>query len=140
MWTISLQYRRIQSAEPEDGNFVFRIWADFDFLIVALIRLRRVVKLAAKIPEINPEITKALGEFDSALPNLKTMRDVAEHIDDYAVDSGWKEDISRKMLEVSKIKGTELEWLNYKLDAREALKSSEKLFKVLKENVPSGKK
>jgi hypothetical protein len=59
---------------------VFRKWSDFDFLIVALIRFRRCVKLTAKIPEIHSEILAALKEFDTVLPHLKKMRDVAEHI------------------------------------------------------------
>jgi hypothetical protein len=62
------------------------------------------------------------------------MRDVAEHIDEYAVDKGKINNISRKQLEVSILDGTTLEWLDDKLDADEALKASERLFEVLKEN------
>ncbi len=61
LWTIRLQCRRLQSSEPEDNVFAFRVFADFDFLIVALIRLRRAVKLAANIPEFQEEILAALA-------------------------------------------------------------------------------
>jgi lysophospholipase L1-like esterase len=134
LWTISLQHRRIQSDEPEDENFIFRKCADFDLLIVALKRLRRAVKIATKVKTIKRELDNALNEFDNALPNLTKMRDVAEHIDEYAVDKGKINNISRKQLEVSILDGTTLEWLDDKLDADEALKASERLFEVLKEN------
>jgi hypothetical protein len=46
-WSVHLQYRRLESSDPEDAAFVLRRWADFDFMIVALIRLRRAAQLAA---------------------------------------------------------------------------------------------
>ena len=78
----------LHSIEPEDSAFVFRKWADFGFLIVALTRLRRAASLAANLPEAKSVLGKALKEFDASLPDLKRMRDVAEHIDDYAIDQG----------------------------------------------------
>ena len=133
LYSISLQHRRIKSVEPEDKNFVFREWADYDFLIVALTRFRRAVKIPTGVISIKQELEKAIEEFDKALPDLKTMRDLAEHIDDYAVDQGRNQKISRKMLEVSTLNDTELNWLGSKLDVDEALKASEKLYEVLKE-------
>jgi hypothetical protein len=135
LWTIELQCRRIRSSEPEDSVFVFRKWADFDFLIVALTRLRRAAKLAAHIPEIQPALSTALHEFDSALPHLKTLRDVAEHIDDYAVDSGRERSIRRQWLEVSSIsmEGPTLKWLRHQLNSEEALRAGQKLFRAIQE-------
>src|SRR5579859_2833960 len=37
-FTVSLQHRRLRTTEPEDQVFVFRWWADLQFLIVALRR------------------------------------------------------------------------------------------------------
>jgi hypothetical protein len=88
MWSIELQCRRLEAVEPEDGEFVLRKWADFDFLIVALTRLRRATRLAARIPQLQASLGTALVQFDKALPDLKKMRDVSEHIDDYAIDQG----------------------------------------------------
>lgn len=87
LWTVDLQRRRINSDVPEDNKFILRRWSDFDFLVVALIRLRRAAQLAAKVPQIRAKMDAALKKFDVALPHLKKMRDVAEHIDDYALDS-----------------------------------------------------
>lgn len=138
MWTVSLQSRRLKTSEPEDEEFIFRRWSDFHFLIVALTRLRRAATLATKIQRIESNIKDALKEFDLELPNLKTMRDVAEHIDDYAVDSGINKDISRKSLEVSKYNSTKFEQLGFQLDTEDAIKASHKLFNAIRNNPPSG--
>jgi hypothetical protein len=132
---IDLQCRRLSSSEPEDSVFIFRKWADFDFLTVALTRLRRAAKLAAGIPELQVSLGAALAEFDAALPHLKRMRDVAEHIDDYAVDRGRERSIARQSLEVSFMSNDDstIEWLGARLNSQEALKASQRLFEAIKE-------
>lgn len=134
MWTIDLQCRRLASSEPEDINFRLRKWADIAFLIVALTRLQRTVRLASKVPQIRNILSIALRQFDSTLPSLKTFRDVAEHVDDYAVDRGKQSSISRKELEVSSLgdDGMTLSWLGHELSADAALNASRKLFDALK--------
>lgn len=137
LWAIDLQCVRLASSEPEDSDFVFRKWVDFDFLVVSLIRLRRVAKLAASIPEIQPSLDAAIREFDDALPYLKRIRDVAEHIDDYAVDRGKDSTIARQSLEVSLMSENDsklkLNWLGGELSTDEALRASQKLFETIKE-------
>jgi hypothetical protein len=134
VWTIDLQCRRLQSVEPEDSVFVFRKWADFGFLVVALTRLRRAAKLAASLSEAKSILGAALQEFDAALPDLKRMRDVAEHIDDYVIDQGRQRTVARQSLEVSSMEddGLTLEWLGCRLNAREALQASQQLFEAIK--------
>jgi hypothetical protein len=133
LWTIDLQCRRLNSEEPEDVEFVLRKWSDFHFLIVALTRMRRTAALALKVPEIKPKMKEALVAFDSALPNLKKMRDVAEHIDDYAVDEGRDDKISRKSLEVGISDEETWEWLGFRINLKDALSASIALFEALKE-------
>jgi hypothetical protein len=134
VWAIDLQCRRLRSIEPEDSVFVFRKWADFGFLIVALTRLRRAASLAANLQEAKPLLGEALKEFDASLPDLKRMRDVAEHIDDYAIDQGRQRNVARQSLEVSFMEdeGPTLEWLGSRLNAQEALQASQQLFEALK--------
>jgi len=134
MWSIHLQYRRLQSAEPEDASFVLRKWADFDFLIVCLTRLRRAARLAAALPELRSLLAVAVAAFDAAVPDLKRMRDVAEHIDDYAADRGKNSAVLRQALEVSSLSddGPTLRWLGVRLNATEALMASQALFEVIK--------
>jgi hypothetical protein len=85
--TVALQHRRLRGAEPEDDTFIFRWWADLQFLIVALRRLRRAAQLASHVPTVTNDIDQALRQFDRALPGLATMRNIGEHIDDYALET-----------------------------------------------------
>jgi hypothetical protein len=133
LWTIDLQHRRLNSDEPEDAKFILRKWSDFHFLIVALTKLRRAAELAAKVPEISQRMRAALQKFDAALPRLKKMRDVAEHIDDYAVDSGRDRSINRKSLEVAGFDGEIWQWLDFEMDVGMALSASATLFGALKD-------
>lgn len=140
MWTIALQRRRLKTDEPEDGDFLFRKWSDFQFLIVSLTRIRRAAILAAKVPEISRAMRNALSDFDAALPNLKSMRDVAEHFDDYAMDRGRNSAIGRSSLEVGIIGDTVFQWLGFELDADSALSTARQLFKAIqqaKEHIPA---
>jgi hypothetical protein len=137
-WVVALQCRRISSDEPEDSSFLLRRWADFDFLVVALTRLRRAAALAAKVPEIKTAIEAAIKSFDEALPDLKDMRNVAEHFDDYAVDEGRKTAIRRQSLEVVVFGKQKIEWLDFSLQVDDALQASSALFEAIKLNKPGG--
>jgi hypothetical protein len=98
MFVVSLQRRRLQTTEPEDNEFLGRIWADWEFFVVALSRLRRRAAIVRDVPEV----ASALSQFDRVLPHLKTLRDVAEHIDAYAVDHPKRHDpsVSRRQISV----------------------------------------
>jgi hypothetical protein len=132
LWTIDLQRRRLNTDEPEDEKFVLRKWSDLHFLVVALTRFRRAAKLAARVPSIRSNIRAALDAFDAALPHLKKMRDVAEHVDEYSVDSGKDRNVSRKCLEVGSCHGETWSSMGFGLDAGDALLASVSLFEVLK--------
>ncbi len=81
---VALQHRRLHGREPEDDSFVFRWWADLQFLIIALRRLRRVAQVAGEAPHVAGTVATALREFDKAVPDLARMRNVGEHLDSYA--------------------------------------------------------
>ncbi len=135
MWTVMLQWRRIGTKEPEDNRFVFRWWADLQFFILSLNRLRTSVKIALNVsdPKISASIAAAIEEFDKAIPDLKKLRDIGEHIDAYSVDDPkrHKLDIDRKQLEVGSWNGAVYEWLGVKLNVDDARIAAEKLFKTL---------
>jgi hypothetical protein len=135
MWSIELQCRRLNSSEPEDDVFLFRRWADFDYLVVGLTRLRRAATLAAKVPKIRAQMVEARDRFDAELPDLKRMRDVAEHVDDYAVDKGRDPTVARQALEVSYMSedGPTLTWLGVELNAGDAVRCSQDLFKAMQD-------
>lgn len=137
---VALQRRRIGSTEPEDDTFVMRWWADLQFMIVALRRLRRAAELASRNTTAGPEVRAALTAFDAALPSIKTMRNVGEHIDSYALDSPRRHDkaIDRRQLEVGEWDGTTFRWLRqrdgrcHKLNTTEALAAAERLYDALR--------
>ena len=86
MFTVALQVRRLDSLEPEDENFVFRKHADWEFLIVSLYRLQRAAQIVTATERGVTEVIPALVQFRKQVPGQKTMRDVGEHFDDYALD------------------------------------------------------
>ena len=113
MFTIALQHRRLHSIEPEDDIFILRWWADLQLLIVALTRVRRAAGVAARVPKVAAPITAAIQVFDQAIPNLRVMRNVGEHIDDYAVDGPRRrhKEVTHQQLQVGTWDGTVFKWL-----------------------------
>jgi hypothetical protein len=129
---VALQRRRLQSNEPEDEAFIFRRWADFQFLIVSLRRLRLAALLAAK-PETNRAVIEsAISEFDEALPDLRKMRNIGEHIDEYAIEKGRDRSVNRLALQAGGFDNVALDWLGGRLDADEALVAAEALHSAIK--------
>jgi hypothetical protein len=130
MFTVVLQLRRVASDEPEDKEFVFRRWADWQFLIVALRRLQRAAELGATTPTGAKVITAALVQFRSQIPGLTTMRNVAEHIDSYAVDDPKRhhKSVDRWQLQVGQLSSDEYVWLGHTLNAAHVKATAEALF------------
>lgn len=134
MRAIALQLRRFQSSEPEDTEWHFRRWMDFQFLIIALWRLRTVAEIAAAV---NDAVRHALIEFDQDLPDLRRMRNVSQHLDDYATDHptrrrqtkpGTTEPIGRRLLEVGTWDHNNVNWLGGTLNLRRTRTAAEKLY------------
>lgn len=132
--TIVLQRRRLGSKEPEDEVFIFRWWADLQFFIVALRRLRRAAEIASRVPKVASELNIAIMKFDKALPMLSTMRNVGEHIDDYALDSPRRryKHITRHSLQVGTWDGVTFEWLDERLNVDDALLASKELYSAVR--------
>lgn len=141
---VALQCRRLGSTEPEDDTFVMRWWTDLQFMIVALRRLRRAAELAARSTSAAHDVRAALTAFDAALPSLKTMRNVGEHIDSYALDSPRRhgKSIDRRQLEVGEWDGTTFRWLRqrdgryHELNTSVALAAAERLYDAVRRGVP----
>jgi len=131
MKTILLQCRRLQSEEPEDSEFIFRKWADLRFLVLSLDRLKKSAIIAKNIPEISAQVEDALKIYCKSLPMLRKFRNVGEHIEDYAVDSGKDNTVSRRQLQVGSWDGTVFYWLDEKLDVVDAQSTATKLFTTM---------
>lgn len=131
MDTVALQCRRLRSTKPMDDVFVFRWWAGLQFLIVALRRLRRTAQLAASIPAAADVMEHALETFDTALPALARMRNVGEHIDDYAVDAPRRnhKNVDRRQVQVGRFDGVTYTWLGGALNVDDALAAGERSYR-----------
>lgn len=134
-FAIDLQCKRLNTVESQDEQFTFRKWYDFEFLLLALIRLRRIAQQVANLSELTALLSPALREFDASLPGLKRMRDVGEHMDEYAVGRGRHREVDMEMLEVSTLDsdGPTLTWLGTSLNANCALRASEELFRAIEQ-------
>ena len=133
-YMVALQRLRLRSAAPEDEKFLFRWWADLQFLIVALRRLRLSAQLAAGVPLAKESLKQAISHFDAALPGLNEMRNVGEHIVEYSVDSPKRHHahICRQQLQNGGWDGTVFSWLGHELNIDSALNAAESLFSSIK--------
>ena len=130
MFTIGMQCRRLRSVEPEDKVFSLRWWADLQMLIGVLCRLRLAALAAGRAQ--GARVGKAIEAFEQAIPDLILMRDVAEHMDEYATDSGKRihKTITRRMVQVGSWDGTTFSWIR-NLDIDEARLAAQALFATL---------
>ncbi len=94
MHAVELQARRIIGPPifPDRGNEAYRNdWnqrqLDIDYFLIALNRLRVAVKSANDTIR-DKNVAKALDEFDMKVPDIKDLRDIAEHFDEYDKDVG----------------------------------------------------
>src|SRR5436309_1365343 len=130
MHSVRLQWERSQREESDDnswGGSAFRQEADLQYFLIALRRLRRV---AARVEEItqDTDLSQGLEAFDAALPDVKRMRDVDEHIDEYLIGRGRDEAVPVGGLEVTIRRGSTLEWAGMTLDVDDAFHKAEELY------------
>lgn len=133
MYMVAIQCRRIRSSEPEDRHFVLRWWADLQFLIVALWRLRSAGVLARQSGPDGASFERAIDSFDSALPHLRRMRNVGEHAGDYAMENGRDRTVRRGQLQAGSFDGTTFSWLGVELNIDLALDAAERLHRAVKD-------
>lgn len=133
MYAVGLQYRRLHGTEPEDEKFIFRWWWDIQFLVIALYRLRRAAKICYSAYGVQLALQHAVKQFDESLPDLKQMRDIGEHMDEYAVDKQTRHNLSvnRRMLQSGSWDGTTFHWLTGSLNVDGALAAAIDLHKAV---------
>jgi len=134
MFTLDLQWRRVHTDEPEDARFPMRVWSDLSFYVVTLQRLRRSATLACSVAAAAVVLRQAVADFDHLVPMLKVMRDVGEHIDDYALESGRRHhrQITRAFLQVAQWDGTAYTWLGVTLNLGEARMAAQSLYDAIR--------
>lgn len=94
MNAVELQANRIIGPPvlPDSGNEAYRNdWnqrqMDIDYFLIALNRLRVAVKSANETIR-DKNLANALHEFDMKVPDIKDLRDIAEHFDEYDREAG----------------------------------------------------
>ncbi|MFT4264074.1 MAG: hypothetical protein QM572_11880 [Nocardioides sp.] len=136
---IATQVRRIRGREPEDDDWPGRAWMDLQFLIVILWRMRQAGALALSADTSADRLRAALARFDAQVPDLKRMRDVAQHYEEYAVDGrgrrhvrpGRADKIGRRMLDVGEWNGSRFNCLGGSIDFEVAGRASQDLFTAI---------
>jgi hypothetical protein len=134
---VAMQAARFRSAIKEpDNRFVLRPVAEFEFLCVSLVRLKRAAQLAATIPSIKVKMETAIAAYDAAIPRLDTLRNVAEHFDDYVLEQGRDKSLTppefRAGLQVMSFSENEVFWFDTALNVDDCLKAAEALFHAIK--------
>lgn len=138
LFSIELQYERMQTNGSKDISIASQIkWIDFQFFIIALNRLEKVACLLKSIHIIKSKIKLAIKEFNKSIPDLKTIRNIIEHLEEYAKGSGnlnkngEEEIISRHGIENHSILGSKWSWLEYKIDIDISFEASKKLYSTI---------
>lgn len=138
MWAISLQYDRLLNPREQDRKFhpwggIMFHEADVHFFGIVLTRLRDIATTLEHVDLCSGLIKQAITTFDSKLPWLKRLRDVFEHLEDYAIDSNLrKTDTSRRELQVWSTNGEKMNWLGYDIDWSVAYQAAGDLFEVVR--------
>lgn len=83
--------------------------------------------MALRVPDQRPTIQQAIKAFDEALPVLSRLRNVGEHIDDYAVGEGFDSSVRWGQLQVGGWDGVTFAWLGTELNADRAMEAERKL-------------
>ena len=124
-----LQLERAREVGPPGTRTHWEI--DLQFFIVAMRRLRRGVEIGKWAESHRGVLQDALVVFDATLPNLAMLRNVGEHLDEYAVGAGNHSSVTWRHVQVTSWNDPVVEWLGLKLDAEDALSAGHALIGAL---------
>lgn len=134
---VHMQYHRVTNpfVDPKaPGEEVWRQATDLHFLIVALTRLLRAVKLVTEVRHLKPKLDCLLQAFDDEVPSLTKFRNVAEHFDDYTTGKGHRQNVKRYQLQTWSLnedsnRGLVWRWLNEEFSAEDAKAAATTLYR-----------
>jgi len=121
---VQLERAREEGSDPARAA---QWWIDLQFFIVALRRMRTAAQLASKPDRYRREVYRAIARFDNAVPKLRLLRNVGEHIDEYSLGIGHDPSIQWRQLQVGKWDGKVFYWLDVELNVEEAMTAAERL-------------
>jgi hypothetical protein len=76
---------------------------------------------------------QAIRAFDAATSGLTKMRNVGEHVDAYALGSGYDPSVSGRDLQVGDWSDPTFSWLSVELDVDQAMAAAEALFMAVRD-------
>ena len=126
---ISHQGRRL--SEEYDDPWLME--ADLRFLVVALRWLDRCIASARRrVPSVAQELDGATTRFLQAVPFVRKIRNVIEHVDEYNVSQG-REPISRRQVQVWRLEFNETggpiwHWLGHEIDVQFVVREAVMLY------------
>ncbi|BAX97338.1 hypothetical protein MSTE_02022 [Mycobacteroides stephanolepidis] len=125
---VSLQSSRIAQAfrNRHSSHVDFQaLEIDLHFFLIAVFRLRRCVeRVSNRVRGLSVPLTARVGVFDDAIPSLRRLRNVSEHIDEYNLDEGRDSQVSRIQvqtwyLDTAEGGGLIWGWLGERLDVEQ---------------------
>jgi hypothetical protein len=133
------EYRLINNL-PENNMFqfadkIYRCDIDFQCFLTSCRQLERAILMEYKnLDETKEkrELKKILAVFKKETPYLAPLRNVYEHFDDYLTQKGKDSSVDTGGLRVYSVecdnKSFKKDWLNYKVDVKQAVKAADVLY------------
>lgn len=84
---VDLAVERLRALPPDTSNGDGRALVDTTSLVIALWRLRVVAEAETSVTDAHPALVAALGAYDAALPDLRKLRNVTMHFDNYVLEN-----------------------------------------------------
>jgi hypothetical protein len=136
-WGVELQTCRLRNSIQKDKNeieeFVMQPIIDFHFLVTALCRLRLTAEIVSKICDLS----SAIEVFDKNLPDLRAVRNILEHIDEYRVGKGRNKNVPKGSFQTFILDDDSVKWVNYEINLEQAINASSDLFRAIKSKSPN---
>ncbi len=138
---VAMQISRVRQEVSVSDQFVMRPFVDFEFLLVALVRLRRAACAIRKVPVAREAMQQAIKEYSDRLLALKNLRNITEHYDDYLLEREriYKADQSdpraktiRSGLLTKTMSQESIEWMKCSMNLNEIMAAAEALFEEIK--------
>lgn len=136
---VTLAVGRLQSLSPGVRDGDGRALVDTTSLILALWRLRLVAEAEVRSGEDHPDLQAGLKAFDDALPDLRKLRNVTLHFDNYVLENDTRQNrvhpggdlIGPRDLWAITHTPDGVRWLGVSLDYARALTAARELYDAI---------
>ena len=136
VFAVVTQISRVREECADAELFVMRQFVEFEFLLVALTRLRRAAGVINLFPYTESNLSQAMAKYDERLLGLKQWRNITEHYDDYLLNIGRDKKLDPKTIRsgyMTKCMSYDsVEWMGFKFELDECLAAAEELYISMK--------